>query len=184
MLKLLIISPVVIIIIISIVYFNKFIKFRNKIKNAWSDIDVQLNRRYNLIPNIVETVKGYTSHEMKVFKEVTESRSLAQKANTIGEQNNAEQKLTCALKGLFIMAEDYPDLLANENFMQLQNSLIDVEETLQFARRYYNAVVRDNNTAVESFPGLIFAKIFGFKAVGFFEAEGLEREVIQIKLNN
>ena len=169
------------IILLCIIYFNKFIRFRNKVKNAWSDIDVQLKRRYNLIPNIIETVRGYASYERSVFEKVTETRALAQQASDPGNQAKAENMLTGALKGLFAVVENYPDLLANQNFMKLQDSLIEVEENLQMARRYYNAVVRDNNTAVESFPGMVFARLFGFKTADFFEIEPLEREVIQVK---
>jgi LemA protein len=170
------------IVIIAIVYFNKLIRYKNRVKNAWSDIDVQLKRRYNLIPNIVETVKGYATYERTLLEDVTKSRSMAQEAKNLNEQTQAENMLTGALKGLFAVVENYPDLLANQNFMKLQDSLIDVEENLQMARRYYNAIVRDNNTAVESFPGNLFAAIFGFKTAEFFEIEGMEREAIKVNI--
>jgi LemA protein len=168
-----------IIFLITIIYFNKLIRFRNKVKNAWSDIDVQLKRRFNLIPSILETVKGYAAYERSVLEEVTKARSQLQQSGP-GEQAKAENLLTGALKGLFAVVENYPELLANQNFMKLQDSLIEVEENLQMARRYYNAVVRDNNTVVESFPGLIFAKMFGFKSAEFFEIDPLEREAIVV----
>jgi LemA protein len=171
------------ILLLAIIYFNLFTRFKNKVKNAWSDIDVQLKRRYTLIPNIVETVKGYATYERTLLEDITKSRSLAQEAQNLGDQVKAENMLTGALKGLFAVVENYPDLLANQNFMKLQDSLIDVEENLQMARRYYNAIVRDNNTSVESFPGLILAKVFNFKTFDFFEVEGLERDAIKVQVN-
>jgi LemA protein len=168
-------------VLLFIIYFNKFIRYKNKVKNAWSDIDVQLKRRYNLIPALLETVKGYATYERSVLEEVTKTRSRLQQTQDPAEHAKAENQLTGALKGLFAVVENYPDLLANQNFMKLQDSLIEVEENLQMARRYYNAIVRDNNTAVESFPGLIIAKMSGFKAFEFFEIDPLEREVIKVK---
>jgi LemA protein len=170
-----------VLVLLFIIYFNKFIRYRNKVKNAWSDIDVQLKRRYNLIPALLETVKGYATYERSVLEEVTKTRSRFQQTQDPVEHAKAENQLTGALKGLFAVVENYPDLLANQNFMKLQDSLIEVEENLQMARRYYNAIVRDNNTAVESFPGLIIAKLSGFKAFEFFEIDPLEREVIKVK---
>jgi LemA protein len=181
LLYILILVIIGLLLLIFILYFNKFIRFRNKVKNAWSDIDVQLKRRYNLIPALLETVKGYASYERSVLEEVTKTRSLPQQTANPGEQAKAENQLTGALKGLFAVVENYPDLLANQNFKKLQDSLIEVEENLQMARRYYNAVVRDNNTSVESFPGLIIAKMSGFKTCEFFEIEPLEREVIKVQ---
>jgi len=169
------------IVLIFIVYYNKFIRFRNKVKNAWSDIDVQLKRRYNLIPALLETVKGYAAYERSVLEEVTKTRSQFPQTTNPADQAKTENQLTGALKGLFAVVENYPDLLANRNFMKLQDSLIEVEENLQMARRYYNAIVRDNNTAVESFPGLIIAKMSGFKAFEFFEIDAMEREVIKVQ---
>jgi LemA protein len=168
------------IILIAIIYFNKLIRYRNKVRNAWSDIDVQLKRRHNLIPNIVEAVKGYAAYERSLLEDITRSR--AQTGTTLKEQADAENRLTGAIKGLFSVVENYPELLANQNFMKLQDALIDVEENLQMARRYYNAIVRDNNTAVESFPGNLFAWIFSFKTAEFFEIEDIERQVIKVNV--
>ncbi len=168
--------------IITIIYFNKFISYRNKIKNAWSDIDVQLKRRYSLIPNLVDSVKGYAIHEKGVFKNIAKYRSAAENASNITEQEKAENNLIGSLKSVLMLIENYPDLLANQNFIKLQDSLIEVEDTIQNARRYYNALVRDNNTAVESFPGVIIAKTFGFKTAQFFEIENIEREVIKVQV--
>lgn len=173
---------IVILLIITAIYFNKFISYRNKIKNAWSDIDVQLKRRYSLIPNLVDSVKGYATHEKGIFENVAKYRSDAENATNIKDQEKAENNLIGSLKTVLIQVENYPDLLANQNFMKLQDSLIEVEDTIQNARRYYNALVRDNNTAVESFPGLIFARSFGFKAADFFEIDIIEREVIKLKV--
>lgn len=173
-------SLLFVIVLITILYFNRFTRYKNRVKTAWSDIDVQLKRRYTLIPNIVETVKGYASYERSLLEDITNSRALAMQAQNLGDQVKAENLLTGALKGLFAVVENYPNLLANQNFLKLQETLIDVEENLQMARRYYNAIVRDNNTAVESFPGNLFAKIFGFSSKEFFEIEGMEREAIKV----
>jgi LemA protein len=170
------------VLIIAIIYFNKLTRYKNRVKNAWSDIDVQLKRRYNLIPNIIETVKGYATYERTLLEDITKSRSMAQEATVPGNQAKAENMLTGALKGLFAVVENYPDLLANQNFIKLQDSLIDVEENLQMARRYYNAIVRDNNTTVESFPGNLFAWMFGFRTSEFFEIDPLEKEVIRVNI--
>lgn len=167
-------------LLVTVFYFNRFTRYKNRVKNAWSDIDVQLKRRYSLVPNIVETVKGYSAYERSVLENITNSRSLALQAKNVTDLSNAENMLTGALKGLFIMVENYPELLANQNFLKLQETLIDIEENLQMARRYYNAIVRDNNTAVESFPGNLFAKIFGFTSKEFFEIEALERQNIKV----
>jgi len=167
-------------LLVTVIYFNRFTRYKNRVKNAWSDIDVQLKRRYSLVPNIVETVKGYSAYERSVLENITNSRSLALQAKNVTDLSHAENMLTGALKGLFVMVENYPELLANQNFLKLQETLIDIEENLQMARRYYNAIVRDNNTAVESFPGNLFAKLFGFSSKEFFEIEALERQNIKV----
>ncbi|MEI6765852.1 MAG: LemA family protein [Bacteroidota bacterium] len=170
-------------VIIAVLYFNKFTKFRNNIKSAWSDIDVQLKRRFDLVPNLVEVVKGYATHEKTLFENISSTRSMALAPGNINESAQANTLLTGQLRNLFAVVENYPNLLANENFIKLQENLVEIEDTLQMARRYYNAVVRDNNTAVQSFPGLVFAGIYGFKTAEFFETEPLEKEVIRVKLN-
>lgn len=177
-----IIGIALILIIISAIYFNIFIGYKNRIKNAWSDIDVQLKRRYSLIPNLVDSVKGYAVHEKTLFENIAKYRSEAQNARGVKEQEAAENNLIGVLKNVLITIEKYPDLLANQNFNKLQDSLIEIEDTIQNARRYYNAVVRDNNTAVESFPGVIFAKTFGFKVADFFEIDNIEREAIKVQV--
>lgn len=149
--------------------FNKLVSLVNRGKEAWADIDVQLKRRYDLIPNLVETVKGYAAHEKSVFEEVTKARSQAMQADGAEEQGKAENMLSGALKSLFAVSEAYPDLKANENFLNLQNELTDTENKIQAARRFYNSVVRDLNTALEVFPTNMIAGMFNFAKREFFE---------------
>lgn len=153
-----------------IIVFNSFVSLRNRTKEAWADIEVQLKRRYDLIPNLINSVKGYASHESKVLSQVTEARSNAM--NSQGANKNhaeAENMLTGALKSLFAVSEAYPDLKANQNFLALQSELSDTENKIQSARRFYNANVRDLNTKVESFPSNIIARLFNFKQSEFFD---------------
>lgn len=154
-----------------IVYYNRFVTLRNRIDNAWHQIDVQLRRRYDLIPNLVETVKGYASHEKQTFQKVTEARAAAINAQTVKEQGQAENMLTGALKSLFAVSEAYPDLKANENFMQLQEELAGTEGKVAYARQFYNDVVMQLNTAIEKFPANIVAGIFNVKSRDYFEIE-------------
>jgi LemA protein len=157
-------------IVIWIVFvYNFFIRDRNLIKEAWSGIDVQLKRRHNLIPNLVASVKGYSSHEKTLFEDITKKRSEAAKIESIKEKAPAESDLSGMLKNLFIVAENYPDLKASQNFLNLQNQLVEIEDQLQYARRYYNGAVRNYNIRVESFPSNIIAGIFNFKQDNFFE---------------
>jgi len=153
-----------------IVVFNRFVSFRNHAKEAWADIEVQLKRRYDLIPNLVNTVKGYATHESSAFENVTKARSMAMGAQ--GPTKNhaeAENMLTGALKSVFAIAEAYPDLKANQNFLALQNELSDTENKIQAARRFYNANVRDLNIKIESFPSNIIAGMFKFSKMEFFD---------------
>jgi len=161
----------VVIILWVIGTFNKLVALVNRGKEAWADIDVQLKRRYDLIPNLVETVKGYAAHEKSVFEEVTKARSAAMQADGAEEQGKAENMLSGALKSLFAVSEAYPDLKANENFLNLQNELTDTENKIQAARRFYNSVVRDLNTALEVFPTNMIAGMFNFAKREFFELE-------------
>ena len=164
--------------------YNNLVKLRNQAKEAWSDIDVQLKRRYNLIPNIVETVKGYATHEEDVFTKVTEARAKAINANNIKDQGAAENVLNNALKSLFAVSENYPELKANENFMQLQNELVDTEDKIQSARRFHNSVVRDFNTMIEQFPSKVVADVFKFTALEFFELQDeAERENVKVSFD-
>lgn len=154
-----------------IVVYNKLIRLRNRTDEAWADIDVQLKRRYDLIPNLVDTVKGYAEHERGVFNEVTEARANAINAQGTAGQAEAENMLSGALKSLFAVAEDYPDLKANENFLHLQRELADTENKIQAARRFYNTNVRQFNIAVDSVPQKIVARMFGFSNREYFELE-------------
>lgn len=154
--------------------YNSLVGLKNQAKEAWSDIDVQLKRRYNLIPNIVESVKGYASHEEAVFTKVTEARSKAINAGSMQDHAAAETMLTGALKSLFAVAENYPQLKANENFMQLQNELVDTEDKIQSARRYYNGVVRDLNNKIQQVPTNLVASLFKFQPEEFFQLENEE----------
>jgi LemA protein len=154
-----------------IVTYNRFITLINRAKEAWSDIDVQLKRRYDLIPNLVNTVKGYATHESSVFENVTKARTAAMAAGNVEDKSKAELGLAGALKTVFAVAEAYPDLKANTNFIALQNELSDTENKIQSARRFYNANVRDLNTGIQQFPANIVAGMFNFKKMDFFELE-------------
>ncbi len=151
--------------------YNKLVRLRNTMKASWSDIDVQCKKRYDLVPNLVETVKGYAGHEKSVFENVTRARSMAMQATTPAEMAKAENLLRDTLKSLFAVAEAYPELKANANFLQLQSQLQELENQIEAARRYYNAVVRDLNTQIETFPSNVVASIFGFKQGDFFQLE-------------
>ncbi len=149
--------------------YNRFISGRNRIAEAWSDIEVQLKRRYDLIPNIIETVKGYATHERETLDSVTQARTQAMGAHTPGEHTRAENMLTNTLKTLFAVSENYPDLKANANFLDLQRELADTENKIQAARRFYNGNVRDYNITIESFPSNLVAAIFGFTQKELFD---------------
>lgn len=151
--------------------FNSFITFKNRTEEAWADIDVQLKRRYDLIPNLVNTVKGYATHESGTFEKITQARSNAMNAQGIEEKAKTENMLSGALKSLFAVTENYPDLKANQNFMELQGELSDTENKIQAARRFYNGNVRDLNIKIESFPSNIIANLFRFTKREFFELE-------------
>jgi LemA protein len=157
-----------------VLIYNGLVQLRLRADSAWADIGVQLKRRYDLIPNLVETVKGYAAHEQKVFAQVTEARSRAMQATNPKEKEAAEGLLTGTLKSLFAVAENYPQLRANENFMGLQQSLTQVEEALQGSRRYYNAVVRDYNTKLAVVPDQFIAQATGFKPKEFFQLDAAE----------
>lgn len=162
--------------------YNSLVRSRIRVKEAWSDIDVQLKRRYNLIPNLIESVKGYMGHERELLENVTRARAEAIKnTGDPAKQGASENMLSGALKSLFAVAENYPELKANENFIELQRELTDTEDKIQAARRFYNANVRDLNTKIQTFPGNMVAKLFRFKEGEFFELEGEhEREVVNV----
>lgn len=151
--------------------YNGFIRVRNRVREAWSDINVQLKRRHDLIPNLVNTVKGYMSHEQKVFESVSEARSRAMGAQSKEDLAQAENQLSQTLKTLFAVSENYPELKANANFLELQRELADTENKIQAARRFYNGMVMEMNTRVQSFPSNLIAGIFGFKQEEFFALE-------------
>jgi len=164
--------------------YNGLIKLKNRVKEAWSDIDVQLKRRYDLIPNLVETVKGYAKHESETFEKVVEARSAAmsaQKSGNAKEQAEAENMLSSTLKSIFALSEAYPDLKANQNFLELQRELADTEDKIQAARRFYNGNVRDFNTKIEVFPTNLIAGMLHFKKFEFFEV-GSEQERENVKV--
>ncbi len=161
--------------------YNGLVRLRNQMREAWSGIDVQLKRRYDLIPNLVETVKGYASHERELLENVAQARSMAQSAQGVAAKGEAEANLTNAIRGLFAVVENYPDLKANQGFLELQNSLQQIEDDLQMARRYYNGTVRDLNTSIETFPNSIVAGMGQFKPAEFFEVESAaEREAPKV----
>jgi len=161
---------VVLIVLWLIVVFNGLIRLRNRVDEAWSDIEVQLKRRYDLIPNLVNTVKGYAKHEKDVFEKVTEARAGAMQAKTPAEHAKAENFLSETLKSLFAVSENYPDLKASDNFLHLQKELVDAEDKIQAARRFYNGNVRDFNTKTQVFPNNMVAGMLGFKDYQFFDA--------------
>jgi LemA protein len=180
---LILLAVLVVLALIVVGMYNSLVRLNVQASNAWSDIDVQLKRRTDLIPNVVESVKGYASHERQTLEAVINARNRAVSAQSAGpaERAQAEGALTGALRGLFALAESYPQLRAAENFAQLQNTLAQIEDAVQNARRYYNAVVRDLNTKVQQFPSNIVAGMFGFKNREFFEIPDSDKQVPQVK---
>jgi LemA protein len=183
-------SGIILLIILAVVFlwviaaYNRFIRLRTRTEEAWADIDVQLKRRFDLIPNLIETVKGYAAHEKSVLEGVTEARTKAMGAQTISEHSEAENMLTGALKSLFAVSENYPDLKANTNFLELQRELSDTENKIQAARRFYNTNVRDFNIASQTFPSNLIAKSFKFTKKEFFElteADQSAKEPVAVK---
>ena len=180
-----IIAVVALVLIMGIAAYNRFVTFKNRAEEAWADIDVQLKRRYDLIPNLVSTVKGYASHEAGTLEAVTAARNSAMQSEASGDPKAiaaSENMLAGTLKSLFALSENYPDLKANTNFLELQRELSDTENKIQSARRFYNANVRDMNTAIETFPSNIVARMFGFTAREFFELEAGSEERENVKV--
>lgn len=161
--------------------YNRFVVLRNRVDNAWAQIDVQLKRRYDLIPNLVETVKGYAAHESKTLEAVVQARNIAMGAQGVAEQGQAENMLSGALKSLFAVAEAYPDLKANQSFLDLQEKLSDAENKIAYARQFYNDTVMSFNTSIQSFPANLLAGMFGFAAREYFEAEPAAADVPQVQ---
>lgn len=166
-----------------ILIYNSLVRAKLRTDEAWSDISVQLKRRYDLIPNLVNTVKGYAKHEKSVFEEVTEARAQALNAQTVNEAAQADNMFQEALKSLFAVAEAYPDLKANQNFQQLQGELVDTEDKIQAARRFYNGAARDLNIKIQSFPTNLLAGMMGFKMRDFFEVEASEEAAVNKPVN-
>lgn len=163
-----------------IAIYNSLVKLKNKVDEAWADIDTQLKRRYDLLPNLVETVKGYASHEAQTLENVIQARNMAMNAQGIQQKEQAENMLTGALKTIFALAENYPDLKANQNFLQLQSTLKEIEEHIQMSRRYYNGTVRDFNTKIQVFPNNLIAGPLGFNNREFFQATEEEKQNVNV----
>ncbi len=164
--------------------YNKLVNSRNKVENQWSQIDVQLKRRADLIPNLVETVKGYAKHESDTLEAVVDARSKATSAKTVNEKIEANNELSGALSKLLVISESYPELKANENFLSLQTELSETEDKITYARQFYNDSAMNFNNLVEMFPSNIIASIFGFKKFDFFKVEEVEREVPKVSFND
>jgi LemA protein len=179
-----VLAVIAVLVLWAVFAYNHFVRMVQRVKEAWADIDVQLKRRYDLIPNLVETVKGYAAHESGVFENVTKARAAAMGAQSVSDKGQAENMLSQTLKSLFAVAEAYPDLKANQNFLELQRELEDTENKIQAARRFYNGMVRDLNTALQSFPGNVLAGMFHFASQSYFElgdADAAAREPVAVK---
>ena len=161
--------------------YNSMVKLRNMVRNSWAQIDVQLKRRFDLVPNLVETVKGYAAHEKEVLEKVTQARSMVQSAQSIEQRQQAENQLTNTLRSLFAVAEAYPQLKANDNFRDLQQQLSELEEKIAFARQFFNDTTMKYNTTIQSFPTNLLAGMFGFQALPFFEVDDVQRQAVQVK---
>ncbi len=180
----LVLIAVAVVVVWAIFTYNRFIRLNGNADEAWSDIDVQLKRRYDLIPNLVETVKGYATHEREAFEQVTKARANAMGVSAhagVQEHAQAENMLSSTLKSLFAIAEAYPDLKANQNFLELQRELSDTENKIQASRRFYNASVRDLNIAADSFPGNVIARLFTFVKREFFEVLEEQKEPVKVQ---
>jgi len=179
---LIIIGVLVLIVLYAVSIYNRLVKLKNLVQEAWSSIDVMLKKRHDLIPNLVETVKGYATHEKETLENVTKARNLAAGANTVEGKEAAEKSLNQAMVNLFAVAEQYPDLKANANFQQLQAELSSIENDIEKSRRYYNGTARENNTLVESFPSNVIANMYKFEKAKFFELDNIaERAVPTVK---
>lgn len=172
---------VVVIGVVAALMYNKLVTVRNRVRNAWHQIDVQLKRRYDLVPNLVETVKGYASHEKEVFERVTEARAKAMGASSVGETSEANNMLTATLKSLFAVAEAYPELKANQNFLRLQEELTSTENKIAFARQFYNDVTMQYNTSIQKIPFNLIASLFNFKIADYWEIPEAEKGPVEVK---
>ena len=169
---------IVVLVLLAVWLYNSLVRTKVRVDEAWSDIEVQLKRRYDLIPNLVNSVKGYAAHEKTVFEDVTEARASALSAQTVPEAAKADNQFQAALKSLFAVAENYPQLRASENFQQLSSEITDTEDKIQAARRFYNGAVRDLNTRIKTFPTNIFAGMLGFKQRDFFDVGADEQAAV------
>ncbi|MEQ8417862.1 MAG: LemA family protein [Imperialibacter sp.] len=176
-----IMGAAVVLFLYTISVYNRLVKNKNMAEEAWSGIDVQLKKRYDLIPSLVNTVKGYASHEKETLENVIKWRNMGVSANTVKDQENAEVGLSAVLGRLIALSENYPDLKANANFQDLQKQLSEIENAIQLSRRYYNGVVRDLNIAIESFPSNLVASSFAFSKKDFFEMDSAQREAPEVK---
>ena len=176
-----VVAIVVVLLVASVLIYNSLVRRRNQVDNAWSQIDVQLKRRYDLIPNLVETVKGYAAHERGTLEAVTEARARAINAQGPADQASAENVLSGALKSLFAVSESYPDLKANQSFLALQQELTETEDRAAYARQYYNDAVLSYNNAIGTVPQSIFAAMFGFRPREYFQAGGEERGQVRVQ---
>lgn len=174
---------IVVLVLIAVFIYNSLVRAKVRTDEAWSDITVQLKRRYDLIPNLVNTVKGYAAHEKTVFEDVTEARAQALNAQTVAEAAKADNQFQAALKSLFAVAEAYPDLKANQGFQQLQAEIVDTEDKIQAARRFYNGAARDLNIKIQSFPTNLFANMMGFKKRDFFDVGAGEAAAVNQPVN-
>ena len=181
LLMIIIIVAIIFVVVTVIHLYNNLVSLRNRVKNSYSQIEVQLKRRNDLIPNLVETVKGYAGHEKEVFENVTKARSNVMNASNIDEASTADNQLTGALKTLFAVAENYPELKATSNFQQLQSELTETEDKISYSRQFYNDVVLKYNNACEQFPSSLFARMFGFKEAEFYKAPESETAVPEVK---
>lgn len=181
----LLIGVFIVIAFLLVIVFNRFVKNKNVVKDGWSNIDVALKRRYDLIPNLVETVKGYAAHEKTTLESVINARNaaMAVPSDDINAKIKAENQLQQTLRSIFALGEAYPDLKANAGFLDLQQKLNEIEENLERSRRYYNGTVRENNTYGESFPGVLFAGMFGYQHFDYFETEEASRENVKVNFN-
>lgn len=162
-------------------YHNKFVTLKERVTRAWKDIDIQLSRRFDLIPNIVETIKGYTKHESETLTKVTELRTGYNNATTVGEKAKIAEEMSSVVRELNVTVEAYPELKANENFMQLQSELKNTEDKIAYSRQFYNDIVNTYNQAIKLFPGTFFAKMFNFEPVEYFEVENEKRENVKVQ---
>ncbi|HLD70821.1 MAG TPA: LemA family protein [Negativicutes bacterium] len=181
MFELIILGVAVLLVLWAVMDYNSLVTLKNRAKEAWADIDVQLKRRYDLIPNLVETVKGYATHEKELLEKVTQARANAMGASGVKGKADAENMLSSTLKSLFAVSENYPDLKASTNFLELQRELTDTEDKVQASRRFYNTNVRDLNIKIESFPANMIAGVFGFVKMDLFEIAENEKAPVQVK---